>query len=97
MADVVVTEAGFGDLVLKILRHQMSDGWIKPDAVVLAATVRALKYNGESGKSELSKENLDALRAGIVNLENILKIFRNITPVVSLNRFVTDTEAELNL
>ena len=100
MADVVVTEAGFGaDLgAEKFLDIKCRMAGLKPDAVVLVATVRALKYNGGVEKSELSKENLDALRAGIVNLEKHIENIQKygIPVVVSLNRFVTDTEAELN-
>ena len=100
LADVVVTEAGFGaDLgAEKFLDIKCRMAGLKPDAVVLVATVRALKYNGGVEKSELSKENLDALRAGIVNLEKHIENIQKygIPVVVSLNRFVTDTEAELN-
>lgn len=100
LADVVVTEAGFGaDLgAEKFLDIKCRMAGLKPDAVVLVATVRALKYNGGVEKTELSKENLDALRAGIVNLEKHIENIQKygIPVVVSLNRFVTDTEAELN-
>ena len=70
---------------------------LKPDAVVLVATVRALKYNGGVPKTELSKENIDALKAGIVNLEkHIENIHKYGVPViVTLNQFITDTPAEL--
>ena len=70
---------------------------LKPDAVVLVATVRALKYNGGVAKENLGEENLEALKAGIVNLEkhieNVAKF--KVPCVVTLNRFVTDTDAEL--
>ena len=70
---------------------------MKPDAVVLVATVRALKYNGGVAKENLGEENLEALKAGIVNLEkhieNVAKF--KVPCVVTLNRFVTDTDAEL--
>jgi formate--tetrahydrofolate ligase len=71
---------------------------LKPDAVVLVATVRALKYNGGVLKTELSKENLEALQSGIVNLEKHIENLQQfgVPVVVSLNRFVTDTDAELS-
>ncbi len=99
LADVVVTEAGFGaDLgAEKFLDIKCRIGGLKPDAVVLVATVRALKYNGGVPKNELGVENLEALQKGIVNLEkhieNIQKF--HVPVVVTLNRFSTDTEAEL--
>ncbi len=99
MADYVITEAGFGaDLgAEKFFDIKCRMAGLKPDAVVLVATVRALKYNGGIPKDELSKENLDALKAGIANLEkhieNVSKY--NVPCVVTLNRFVSDTDAEL--
>ena len=77
MADYVITEAGFGaDLgAEKFMDIKCRKAGLKPDCVVLVATVRALKYNGGVPKDQLSEENLDALKKGIVNLENILKIF----------------------
>lgn len=100
LADVVVTEAGFGaDLgAEKFLDIKCRMAGLKPSAVVLVATVRALKYNGGVPKTELSKENLDALKSGIVNLEKHIENLHKfgVPVVVSLNRFVTDTEAELN-
>ncbi len=99
LADYVITEAGFGaDLgAEKFMDIKCRMANLKPDAVVLVATVRALKYNGGVLKDDLSKENLDALRKGIVNLEkhieNIAKF--GVPCVVTLNRFVTDTDAEL--
>lgn len=99
LADYVITEAGFGaDLgAEKFLDIKCRMAGLKPDAVVLVATVRALKYNGGVPKDELNSENLEALKAGIVNLEkhieNIAKY--NIPCVVTLNRFVSDTDAEL--
>ena len=100
LADYVVTEAGFGaDLGAEKFFHikcRMAD--LKPDAVVLVATVRALKYNGGVAKDDLGTENLDALKKGIANLEkhieNVAKF--NVPCVVTLNRFVTDTDAELS-
>ena len=56
----------------------MQNGDLKPDAVVIVATVRALKYNGGVAKKDLNEENLEALKKGIVNLENILKMFKNL-------------------
>jgi formate--tetrahydrofolate ligase len=71
---------------------------LKPDAIVLVATVRALKYNGGVVKTELSKENLAALKLGIVNLEKHIENLQKfgVPVIVSLNRFITDTEAELD-
>ena len=100
LADYVVTEAGFGaDLGAEKffdIKCRMAD--LKPDAVVLVATVRALKYNGGVAKDDLGTENLDALKKGIANLEkhieNVAKF--NVPCVVTLNRFVTDTDAELS-
>jgi len=99
LADYVITEAGFGaDLgAEKFLDIKCRIAGLKPDAAVLVATVRALKYNGGVPKNELGVENLAALEKGIANLgkhiENIAKY--KIPCVVALNRFVTDTEAEL--
>ena len=99
LADYVITEAGFGaDLgAEKFLDIKCRVAGLKPDAAVLVATVRALKYNGGVPKDNLGEENLDALKEGIANLgkhiENIAKF--NIPCVVALNRFVSDTEAEL--
>ncbi len=99
LADYVVTEAGFGaDLGAEKffdIKCRMSE--LKPDAVVLVATVRALKYNGGIPKEELGAENLEALKRGIVNLEkHIENIGKYGVPcIVTLNRFVSDTDAEL--
>ena len=99
LADYVVTEAGFGaDLgAEKFLDIKCQMAGLKPDAVVLVATVRALKYNGGVPNTELSKENIDSLKAGIVNLEkHIENIHKYGVPViVTLNQFITDTPAEL--
>lgn len=99
LADVVVTEAGFGaDLgAEKFLDIKCPMAGLKPDAVVLVATVRALKYNGGVDKTELSKENLEALKAGIVNLEKHIENLHKfgVPVVVALNRFVTDTDDEI--
>ena len=98
LADIVVTEAGFGaDLgAEKFLDIKCRKADLKPNAVVLVATVRALKYNGGVPKTELSAENLDALKKGIVNLEKHIENLQKfgVPVVVTLNSFVTDTEAE---
>lgn len=100
LADVVVTEAGFGaDLgAEKFLDIKCRIAGLKPDAIVLVATVRALKYNGGVPKTELSAQNLEALQKGIVNLEKHIENLQKfgVPVVVSLNRFVTDTDAELS-
>lgn len=100
LADYTITEAGFGaDLgAEKFLDIKCRMAGLKPDAIVLVATVRALKYNGGVPKDELNQENLEALKKGIVNLEkhieNVAKY--GVPCVVTLNQFVFDTEAELN-
>ncbi len=98
MADYVITEAGFGaDLgAEKFFDIKCRMAGLKPDAVVLVATVRALKYNGGVPKAELSGENLEALKKGIVNLEKHIENLQKygVPVVVTLNSFVTDTEAE---
>ena len=98
LADYVVTEAGFGaDLgAEKFLDIKCRMAGLKPDAVVLVATVRALKYNGGVPKAELSSENLDALKKGIVNLEKHIENLQKygVPVVVTLNSFITDTQAE---
>lgn len=99
LGDYCITEAGFGsDLgAEKFFDIKCRYGNLKPDCVVLVATVRALKYNGGVAKSELTQENLDALSKGIVNLqvhiENMQKY--GVPVVVAINRFATDTDAEL--
>lgn len=99
LADYVVTEAGFGaDLgAEKFLDIKCRQAGLKPDAIVLVATVRALKYNGGVEKNELSQENIDALSKGIVNLEKHIENLKKfgVPVVVTLNKFVTDSEAEL--
>lgn len=99
LADIVVTEAGFGaDLgAEKFLDIKCPKAGLKPSAVVLVATIRALKYNGGIPKDKLSEENIDALKKGIVNLEkHIENIHKYGVPVVvTLNRFTSDTEAEI--
>ena len=98
LADYVITEAGFGaDLgAEKFFDIKCRKAGLKPDAVVLVATIRALKYNGGVPKDELSSENLDALKAGIVNLEKHIENLHKfgVPVVVTLNSFVTDTKAE---
>ena len=98
LADYVITEAGFGaDLgTEKFFDIKCRMAGLKPDAVVLVATIRALKYNGGVPKDELSSENLDALKAGIVNLEKHIENLHKfgVPVVVTLNSFVTDTKAE---
>ncbi len=102
LGDYVVTEAGFGaDLgAEKFLNIKCRKAGLKPDAVVIVATVRALKHHGGAAKADLTSENLDALEKG---LPNLLKHIENITvkfglpAVVAINRFPADTEAELAL
>ncbi len=100
LSDITITEAGFGaDLgAEKFLDIKCPMAGLHPDAVVLVATVRALKYNGGVPKDELSTENIDALSKGIVNLEKHIENLKQygVPVVVTLNQFVTDTEAELN-
>ncbi len=97
-ADYVITEAGFGaDLgAEKFFDIKCRKAGLSPDAVVLVATVRALKYNGGVAKADLSNENLDALKKGIVNLEKHIENLQKygVPVVVALNSFVTDTKAE---
>ncbi len=99
LADYTITEVGFGaDLgAEKFFDIKCRMGGFKPDAVVLVATVRALKYNGGVAKADLAEENLEALKKGIVNLEkHIENVAKYKVPcVVTLNQFITDTEAEL--
>ena len=99
MADIALTEAGFGaDLgAEKFFDIKCRKAGIAPDCVVIVATVRALKYNGGVAKEDLSNENLEALKKGIVNLEKHIeniKLF-GVPVVVTLNNFVSDTEAEV--
>ena len=98
LADYVITEAGFGaDLgAEKFFDIKCRMAGLKPDAVVLVATVRALKYNGGVPKAELGAENLEALKKGIVNLEKHIENLQkySVPVVVTLNSFLTDTKAE---
>ena len=99
MADYVITEAGFGaDLGAEKffdIKCRMAD--LKPDAVVLVATIRALKYNGGVKKADLNNENLEALKKGIVNLEKHIENIQlyGVPVVVTLNSFITDSEEEI--
>lgn len=101
LADIVITEAGFGaDLgAEKFFDIKCRYGDLKPDAVVIVATVRALKYNGGVPKPQLAEENLDALSKGIVNLEKHIENMSlfGLPCVVAINRFPTDTDRELEL
>lgn len=100
LADYVITEAGFGaDLgAEKFFDIKCRKTGLKPDAVVLVATVRALKYNGGVQKADLNQENLEALGDGIKNLEGHIDNLQKfgVPVVVTLNHFVSDTEAELS-
>ena len=98
LADYVITEAGFGaDLgAEKFFDIKCRKAGLKPDAVVLVATIRALKYNGGVAKADLGTENLNALKKGIVNLEKHIENLQKygVPVVVTLNSFITDTKAE---
>ena len=98
LSDITVTEAGFGaDLgAEQFFDIKCRMAGLKPDAVVLVATVRALKYNGGVAKADLAEENLDALAKGIVNLEKHIENIQKygVPVIVTLNSFVTDTDAE---
>ena len=98
LSDITITEAGFGaDLgAEKFFDIKCRMAGLKPDAVVLVATVRALKFDGGVAKSDLAEENLDALARGIVNLEKHIENLQKygVPVIVTLNSFVTDTEAE---
>ena len=98
LSDITITEAGFGaDLgAEKFFDIKCRMAGLKPDAVVLVATVRALKYNGGVAKSDLAEENLEALEKGIVNLEKHIENIQKygVPVIVTLNSFVTDTDAE---
>lgn len=100
IADYCITEAGFGaDLgAEKFLDIKCRKSGLKPDAVVLVATIRALKYNGGVKKENLNTENLDALKVGITNLEKHISNLQKygVPVVVTLNAFVTDTDAEMD-
>jgi len=99
LSDIVVTEAGFGaDLgAEKFLDIKCRKAGLKPDAIVLVATVRALKYNGGVPKAELSQPDIEALKKGIVNLEKHIENLQKyqVPVIVTVNEFMTDTEEEL--
>ena len=99
LSDIVITEAGFGaDLgAEKFFDIKCRKAGLKPDAVVLVTTIRALKYNGGASKTDLQQENLEALKAGICNLEKHIENLQRfgVPVVVTLNAFVSDTAAEL--
>ncbi len=102
MADYVVTEAGFGaDLgAEKFIDITCRSAGIRPSAAVIVATIRALKYHGGRDAKDLTTEDLDALKSGMVNLERHIANVRDhygVPPIVSINRFSTDTEAEIDL
>ena len=101
LSDVAITEAGFGaDLgAEKFFDIKCRKAGLKPDAVVLVATIRALKFNGGVSKSDLSEENLSAVEKGFVNLEKHIENLQkyNVPVIVTLNSFVTDTEEEIKL
>ncbi len=98
LSDITITEAGFGaDLgAEKFLDIKCRMAGLKPDAIVIVATVRALKYNGGVAKADLNEENLEALAKGIVNLEKHIENMQKygVPVIVTLNSFITDTEAE---
>ncbi|TDL98604.1 formate--tetrahydrofolate ligase [Macrococcus brunensis] len=100
MADIVVTESGFGsDLgAEKFMDIKARRAGLEPSAIVVVATIRAMKMHGGVAKDELKAENVDALKKGIVNLEKHLENLKQfgVEPVVALNAFVTDTEEEVN-
>lgn len=100
LSDIVITEAGFGaDLgAEKFLDIKCRKAGISPDAIVIVATVRALKYNGGVAKADLNHENVDALKKGIVNLEKHIENLQQygVPIVVTLNQFITDSKAELS-
>jgi formate--tetrahydrofolate ligase len=102
LADYVVTEAGFGaDLgAEKFIDITCRSAGIRPSAAVIVATIRALKYHGGRDAKDLTTEDLDALKSGMVNLERHIANVRDhygVPPIVSINRFSTDTEAEIDL
>ena len=100
LSDIVVTEAGFGAVLgaEKFLDIKCRMAGLKPDAIVLVATVRALKYNGGVAKADLGQPDVEALKKGIVNLEKHIENLQkyDVPIVVTLNEFITDTKEELN-
>ena len=101
LADYCITEAGFGaDLgAEKFLDIKCRYAGLKPECVVIVATIRALKYNGGVAKADLQNENVDALKKGIVNLQTHIENMKkyNVPVVIAINRFHTDTEAEIEV
>ena len=102
LADYTITEAGFGsDLgAEKFLDIKCRKANLKPDAVVCVATIRALKYHGGQPKDQIKEENLEALKNGIANLNRHLDNLKNkfgLNVIVAINKFATDTQAEINL
>lgn len=101
LADYCITEAGFGaDLgAEKFLDIKCRYAGLRPDCIVIVATIRALKYNGGVAKTDLQSENVDALKKGIVNLKTHIENMKkyNVPVVVAINRFHTDTEAEIEV
>ena len=101
LADYCITEAGFGaDLgAEKFLDIKCRYAGLCPDCIVIVATIRALKYNGGVAKTDLQSENVDALKKGIVNLKTHIENMKkyNVPVVVAINRFHTDTEAEIEV
>ena len=99
LADYCITEAGFGaDLgAEKFLDIKCRYAGLKPECIVVVATIRALKYNGGVARADLQNENVDALKAGIVNLKTHIENMRkyNVPVVVAINKFHTDTDAEI--
>ncbi len=99
LADYCITEAGFGaDLgAEKFLDIKCRYAGLKPECIVVVATIRALKYNGGVARADLQNENVEALKAGIVNLKTHIENMRkyNVPVVVAINKFHTDTEAEI--
>ena len=99
LGEVVITEAGFGaDLgAEKFFDIKCRYGDLKPDCVVIVATIRALKHHGGIGKTELNIPNVEALKVGIANLEKQIENIKkfNVTPVVAINKFVTDSDEEV--
>ena len=99
MADYCITEAGFGANLgaEKFLDIKCRKANLAPDAIVLVATIRALKYNGGVRKEDLGREDLDALKKGIVNLEKHIENLKKygVPIVVTLNAFVSDTDNEM--
>ncbi|MFN2424322.1 MAG: formate--tetrahydrofolate ligase [Cryomorphaceae bacterium] len=99
LADYVVTEAGFAAELgaEKFLDIKCAYGGLKPDAVVVTATVRALKYHGGVALTDLKKENVDALKIGMANLEKHIENMQRfrLVPVVAINKFIADTDAEI--